>query len=95
MTHFACIAIGMADCTPNSQTYIEAATALELATLVSDACHEWDEEEEQSGYCYSFRNPGEGESNYSQRLRIARDRDWVLDVIGMTEADFRHESEGE
>lgn len=102
MTHYACIAHGMADYMPNDQSYIQADTAEELARLVADACRAWEdglpEPDETQGdefYSYAFRHPREGENNYSQRLRIHASTDWVLDVIGMTADEYEREAGGE
>lgn len=99
MTHYVCIAIGKADCLPDDQIYVSADSDTELREAITTHLDEFDSvwceegEGEQSGppRRYDFRMPSLGENNWSQRLRIARDADMVLDVIGMTEDEFRRE----
>lgn len=101
MAHYFCIAIGMADCTPNSQDYHCAADSDEMRAIIKTACDEWDAElsgdnspsASDEFFAYEFKMPREGENNYAQRLRIANDCDWVLDVIGMTADDWARETE--
>lgn len=94
MTHFVCIAIGQADFLPDAQDYFAAETAQELQDIIANACRDWESQlEGESFYAYDFRMPRDGENNYSQRLRIsAGDRDFVLDVIGMTQSEYERES---
>lgn len=98
MTHYFCIATGMADCTPNDQQFHAAADEAEMREIIANECAEWEKSLPEPGetrgdefFAYEFRMPREGEDNYSQRLRIAASEDWVLDVIGMTQADFERE----
>ncbi len=100
MAYYVCIAIGMAGCQPDDRIYISANSGAELLEAVTlhtsefDGVWCWGGEGEQSGdpYRHAFRMPREGENNWSQRLRIARDADMVLDVIGMTEEEYGRES---
>lgn len=41
MAHYFCIAIGMADCTPNSQDYHTAETESEFREIVKSASDDW------------------------------------------------------
>lgn len=94
MPYYICIA----DCTPNNQDYYEARNITELRQIVRDACKAFDEELDaywpwpDSAHKYAFKDPyGTHENNWSQRVRIARNSDRVLDVIGMTMADYREQ----
>lgn len=102
MTHYFCLATGMADCTPNDQQYHSAETVDEMRDIIATAMAEWIAEyrdrpsSEECGdefYQYEFRAPRDGEDNWSQRLLIGASEDWVLDVIGMTEDEWNRESE--
>lgn len=104
MTHYFCIAIGMADCTPNSQEYHSAESADEMREIIAAACEQWERDLPEPSekfsiggefYSYEFRAPRDGENNWSQRLRIHGSTDCVLDVIGMTAGEFDRESDGE
>jgi hypothetical protein len=93
---YFCIAQGMADCTPDRQDYYAAADANEQREIVAAACAEFDREEsegQENGepYRYPFHLPLDGVNNYSQRLRISRGPDYVLDVIGMTADEYERE----
>ena len=92
MTYYACIAIGMADYMPDQQHYITADNPREFATQIAqhvgDALDEFDEH--CGGYYrHPFRMPRPGQDNWAQRVLIGKDRDLVLDIIGMT-ADEWH-----
>lgn len=98
MTHYFCISSGMADFTPSTQDFYSAETDAEFQEIVKTACDQWErnlpEPDETRGdefYCHEFRMPREGENNYSQRLRIAASEDYVLDITGMTEAEYFRE----
>lgn len=94
MAHYFCIAVGMADCTPNSQDYRIASDETEFREIVCAACEQWHKDQDHTEFrAYEFRMPKEGENNYSQRLLISMAEDWVLDVIGMTSDDWARESE--
>lgn len=96
MSYFVCIADGMADCLPNAQTYVQASSKRALARAVAEACRAFDREEEARPYRYAFRAPASpAVTNWSQRVRIARHDDRVLDVIGMTESDWLEQEGGE
>ena len=101
MAHYFCIAVGMADCTPNSQEYFCASSA-EMPHIIKTACDEWiaeynerptDDTRGDEFFQYEFKMPRDGEDNYSQRLLIGGSDDWVLDVIGMTADDWAREAE--
>jgi hypothetical protein len=97
MTHYARIEIGDADC-PDERLYVSAETALELAGIVAAQCQTWQDTlgevypQSDEFYAYEFRLPGDGENNYSQRLRIAGGGDRILDVTGLTREEFKQES---
>jgi len=102
MTHYFCIATGMADFSPATQDYYSADSEEEFREIVKAACASWEtnlpEADDTRGdefYSYEFKMPRDGENNYSQRLRIDASSDYVLDVIGMTESDYAREAEGE
>ena len=102
MAYYVCIAIGATAflAAPDNQIYISAGSGAELLEAIAVHTSEFDDvwceggEGEQSGppHRHAFRMPSEGENNWSQRLRIARDADMVLDVIGMTEEEYGRES---
>lgn len=92
MAYYVCIAVGMADFMPDTQEYHFAENEMELRAIINDACVEFDSQEDSAPYTYDFRMPREGQTNYSQRLRIAKDTGRVLDVIGMTQEEFDRES---
>ncbi len=98
MTYYFCIATGMADCTPIDQQFHSAADGAEMREIIALECAEWekslpspDSTRGDEFYAHEFRIPREGEDNWSQRLRISASEDYVLDVIGMTQADFERE----
>lgn len=97
--YYFCIIEGAADCLPVTQTYHSAATREEMEIIVSEAATEfteWQREEEgKDVILYKHTLPAPGENNYSFRPVIAKDADWVMDVIGMTAEDYAIESEGE
>ena len=93
---YVCIATGMADCSPDHQHYVSTLTAQELAATVDEARNEFIAEELADGfpepYLYDFRVPrSASHTNWQQRIAIGHEHDRVLDVIGMTEADWRKE----
>ena len=98
MAYFVCIAIGQGDFSPHRQEYLSAGSTRELRSIVARACRDWEAEERADNprgkiYRYPFRAPSTPSvTNWSQRLRIGSASDWVLDVIGMTEAEFERES---
>jgi len=100
MTHYACVEIGDEDSAPVEQSYISAETGAELAAIVAQHCAQWEADlasnypDSDEFYAHQFREPNEGESNYSQRLRIAGGGAWVLDVRGLTVAEFTLEPDG-
>lgn len=98
MTYYFCISEGLADFTPTTQDFYAVETEKEFHEFVKLACEQWErnlpEPNETHGdefYSYEFRMPSEGENNYSQRLRISASDDFVLDITGMTEADYMRE----
>lgn len=94
MAHYFCIAVGMADCAPNAQDYCVAEDEREFQEILDTARAEWIAFQDGTEYrSHEFKMPRNGEDNYSQRLLISMVEDWVLDVIGMTEDDWRRESE--
>ena len=101
MAFYVCFATGLADCTPNDQSYHSFETVEGLRYAVREACEMWEREligdnspsASEHFYSHEFRAPREGENNWSQRLRIASDCDWVLDVIGMTADEYARETE--
>jgi hypothetical protein len=99
MTFYICIAIGQADCSPVSQEYFSAESVGELCDIVATSCGDWDDnhtmgEDDLGHYSYDFRAPSnDAVTNWSQRLRIAKHSDWSLDVIGMTDSDFRDQAQ--
>lgn len=109
MTFFVCFAKGMADCTPDEQSYHDFDTVEGLLYAVEQECEMFERDDAESHFWnsdkretvdpagrlpirYQFRVPREGENNYSQRICISRFSDRVLDVIGMTEDDYRREN---
>lgn len=97
MTHYICIVTGAADFLPDSQEYHACETSQELAETIAAACNAFDDAEREKGsvgaHAYDFRMPREGENNYSQRIRVSRTEDYVLDVIGMTADEYAREAE--
>lgn len=87
---YACVAIGMADCTPTVQNYISGVTQEEFAEELLQVTQEWDAENPHH-HVYAFRMPRRGEDNYSQRIRVAKEEDYVVDVIGMNGDDWERE----
>lgn len=99
MPYYVCIAHGLADCTPDSQEYHECSTKRELETTVRKAVREFEREEiegqdNESPYVHEFRAPADTSvTNWSQRLCIARNSDYVMDVIGMSADEYYRECE--
>ena len=91
--HF-CFAIGMADFMPDEQFYHSADTVLEIHEIAMAFMKAF--KEEQDAYLYPlpasvantlFRSPDASMLNW--RLANAKDADRVLDLIGMTEAEWQ------
>jgi hypothetical protein len=79
---------------PTSSFYISAETPQELAELVAEQCADWERTladvypQSDEFYAYEFRQPSEGENNYSQRLahcwwRRSRARRYWNDARGI------------
>lgn len=95
---YACIAIGQADYLPDEQIYVSAPDPYALGVAIGRHLLAFDDEEAEAGsrpaYRHAFRQPrNEYETNWSQRLRISRDGDRVVDVIGMTAAEYAEQGE--
>lgn len=98
--YYACFADGMADFMPNEQTYFEADTVAELLAAIADECDAFDADENSTPYKHDLpptaiavlNSEGSADS-LNWRVRISRDTDRVLDVIGMTEADYEEQAQ--
>lgn len=97
--HF-CFAIGMADFMPDEQFYHSADSVLELREIALTLMKGF--RDDQDAYLYPlpssvantlFNSPDASMLNW--RLAIAKDTDRTLDLIGMTEADWLQQIEGE
>ena len=100
MAIHVCFAIGMSDCMPNEQAYerFDDAKALRerVSSVVAEVCHQHTSEIQVPGAVYplpvhvarQWSNGAQG----SWRVFIATDEDLVVDVICMTEAEWRVQS---
>lgn len=96
---YFCIADGMADYSPNSQDYHHCATIDDAREVIRAAVESFlsDYPASDAPHCYVMPDHvwqilhDRGASSLNWRLCIARDEDRVLDVIGMTEAEYSRE----
>lgn len=97
--HF-CFATGQSDFMPATQHYHSCDTIHELREIAMAFVKDF--QKEHTG-CYVHFIPTSATnallaspdaSMLNQRLCIARDTDWTLDLIGMTESEFNLEFEG-
>lgn len=96
MSIHVCFAQGMADCLPNSQSYVTLGSADELAKYVAHAQKAFELEHEDGAHIHtppkSFYSQWESGAQGSFRIAIAAETDEVIDLIVMTEDDFEREA---
>jgi hypothetical protein len=98
--HF-CFAIGQADFMPAEQYYHSCDTIHELREIAMAFVKDF-KVEHANAYVHFIPTSATNAllragnaSMLSQRLCIARDTDWTLDLIGMTESEFNNEMDAE